>query len=166
MFYSLQFSPSFPYATTPTSLITDAWNKGNPQLCMVLEVTFFLHLIYACLCGSVALILQYKDNATQRDRMKRQFEVIWKDVIKSIELQALNLNAFCSSCCGKWRRGHGESKSRYSTVTSQHGQGQDYVLLSVCRLTLYYKYHLLRGFMKLMSLGGDGNCMSWPRSSS
>lgn len=61
---------------------------------MALEVTFFsllfCHLIYACLCGSIALILQYKDKATQRDGMKRLFEVI----SKSIQLQALALNCF------------------------------------------------------------------------
>lgn len=38
---------------------------------------FFCDLIYACLCGSVALVPQYKDKVPQRDgKKKRLFEVI------------------------------------------------------------------------------------------
>lgn len=94
--YSLQFGFLSCVTTLAKekTLITEARNKEIPQLCMALEVTFFsllfCHLIYACLCGSIALILQYKDKATQRDRVKRLFEVI----SKSIQLQALALNCF------------------------------------------------------------------------
>lgn len=48
--------------------------------------SFFCDLIYACLCGSVALVLQYKDKVPQRDGMKRLFEVISKP--RLIRLQA------------------------------------------------------------------------------
>lgn len=64
---------------------------------MPLEVTFFFppffkffcRLIYARLCGSVALVLQWgekKDKVTQRDGMKRLFEVIWN--AKLLQLRA------------------------------------------------------------------------------
>lgn len=52
----------------------------------ILFPSFFCDLIYACLCGSVALVLQYKDKVPQRDGMKRLFEVISKP--RLIRLQA------------------------------------------------------------------------------
>lgn len=54
----------------------------------------FCDLIYACLCGSVALVLQYKDKVPQRDRMKRLFEVISKPRLIRLQTGALNPNVF------------------------------------------------------------------------
>lgn len=56
----------------------------------------FCHLIYACLCGSIALILRYKDKVTQRDGMKRLFEVISKPKLIQLEAREVNTNVFHS----------------------------------------------------------------------
>lgn len=55
---------------------------------------FFCDLIYACLCGSLALVLQYKDKVPQRDGMKRLFEVISKPGLIRLQTEAVNTNVF------------------------------------------------------------------------
>ena len=91
------FSLSILYATSPTKKkfsYHTSLEERNPSIMYgfrsdILSRFFFCHLIYACLCGSIALILQYKDKAAQRDGMKRLFEVISKAM--SIHLQAVGL---------------------------------------------------------------------------
>lgn len=60
----------------------------------ILFSLLFCDLIYACLCGSVALVLQYKDKVPQRDGMKRLFEVISKPRLIQLQTGALNTNVF------------------------------------------------------------------------
>lgn len=60
----------------------------------ILFPLLFCDLIYACLCGSVALVLQYKDKVPQRDRMKRLFEVISKPRLIRLQTRGLNTNVF------------------------------------------------------------------------
>lgn len=60
----------------------------------ILFPLLFCDLIYACLCGSIALVLQYKDKVPQRDRMKRLFEVISKPRLIRLQTRGLNTNVF------------------------------------------------------------------------
>lgn len=53
----------------------------------ILFLVFFCHLIYACLCGSIALILQYKDKATQRDGIKKK-KAVWGDIESQVNSTA------------------------------------------------------------------------------
>lgn len=135
--YSLQFSPSRLCATALTNKVFLSQTHSFSLR--------FCHLIYACLCGSIALILQYKDKITQRDGMKRLFEVISKSQVNSTArherwtqmFSTLLNSSSVSRCCRKWRRGDGKSEPRYGTVSYklrlQHGQGRDYMLFSACR---------------------------------
>lgn len=65
-----------------------------PSFFYFIYLFIFCRLIYARLCGSVALVLQWGgekkkkkvDKVTQRDGMKRLFEVIWN--AKLLQLRA------------------------------------------------------------------------------
>lgn len=98
--YSLQFSLSRLCATALTNKVFLSQTLGTKKSSIMYgfrsDILFpirFCHLIYACLCGSIALILQYKDKVTQRHGMKRLFEVISK--AKLIQLPGTSTERKC-----------------------------------------------------------------------
>lgn len=115
-----------------TSLITEARNKEIPQLCMALEVTFFFPSFLSLnLCMS--LWFHCSHTAVQRQSYTKRWneKAVWGDIESQVnstagasaELQMFSppLNSSFSSVSrrwGKWRRGDGESESRYGAVTS------------------------------------------------
>lgn len=134
VFYLLQFSLSILCAAIlhthtnkkKSSLITEAWNKEIPQLCMALEVTFFSPSFLSLnLCMS--LWFHCSRTAVQRQSYTKRWneKAVWGDIesqVNSTPGTSTELKMFStllnpssvSRCCGKRRRGDGKSKPRYS----------------------------------------------------
>lgn len=84
-FFSLfQYSLSIPCVTTLTkksSLITEAWNKEIPQLCMALEVTFFFPSFLSLnLCMSLWIHCSHTVEQRQSYRKRWNEKAVWGDI--------------------------------------------------------------------------------------
>lgn len=89
-FFSLfPYSLSIPCATTLTkksSLITEAWNKEIPQLCMALEVTFFFPSFLSLnLCMSLWIHCSHTVEQRQSYRKRWNEKAVWGDIESRVD---------------------------------------------------------------------------------
>lgn len=89
-FFSLfQYSLSIPCVTTLTkksSLITEAWNKEIPQLCMALEVTFFFPSFLSLnLCMSLWIHCSHTVEQRQSYRKRWNEKAVWGDIESQVD---------------------------------------------------------------------------------
>lgn len=105
-----------------SSLITEAWNKEIPQLCMALEVTFFFPSFLSLnLCMSLWIHCSHTVEQRQSYRKRWNEKAVWGDIESQVYSTPdagakLVFSLLNFSCLSKYRWtsrcGDGESESR------------------------------------------------------